>query len=144
MLVQAARAATEEASLSGKVKPLLIAVTVLTSMNQKDLQEIGLDDLRNTVKRFAQLTKEAGLDGVVASPQEIQMIRETCGPDFKIICPGVRPAWAAVGDQKRIMTPKEAIALGADYLVVGRPITQASDPQEAALLVMKEIEEALS
>ncbi len=144
MLEQAAKATAEQALRQGIRRPLLIAVTVLTSMNQEDLHEIGLTDLRTAVSRFARLALEAGLDGVVASPQEITLIREVCGPDFKIICPGVRPAWAAKGDQKRVLTPKDAVTLGADYLVVGRPITQAKDPAEAALLVMQEIEEALT
>ncbi len=143
MLEQAAQASAAETLRLGIKRPLLIAVTVLTSLNQQDLHEVGLGDLRDTVKRYAKLVQEAGLDGVVASPQEITLIRENCGPDFKIICPGVRPDWSAKGDQKRVLTPKEAIALGADYLVVGRPITQASDPETAAKLVMQEIEEAL-
>jgi len=143
MLEQGTRATTEQAKIRGITRPLLIAVTVLTSMNQNDLQEIGLVGVKETVARFAGLAQAAGLDGVVASPQEIAIIRAVCGSYFKIVCPGVRPEWAAKGDQKRVMTPKEAIEAGADYLVVGRPITQARDPQEAAALVRQEIEEAL-
>ena len=103
------------------------------------LQEIGLENIEKTVLNFARLAEEVGLDGVVASPQEVALIRKHCGPDFKIICPGIRPKWAATNDQKRITTPQEAISLGADYLVVGRPITAAADPRQAALRVMEEI-----
>jgi orotidine-5'-phosphate decarboxylase len=83
------------------------------------------------------------MDGVVASPKEIAIIRKHCGADFKIICPGIRPAWAAINDQKRITSPREALSLGADYLVVGRPITAAADPRQAALKVLKEIDHVI-
>jgi len=143
MLQAAARATAEEAEKRGLTKPLLIAVTVLTSMNSQELAAVmGEQDLPQTVVRLARLAQEAGLEGVVASPQEIGLIREACGPDFKIICPGVRPEWAAAGDQKRVMTPGEAIRAGADYLVVGRPITQAANPREAAQRVRQEMKEA--
>lgn len=143
MLKAAAQATAEAATQAGIEKPLLIAVTILTSMNKTELVEVmGEQDLSGTVVRLAQLTKDAGLDGVVASPQEIQLIRSACGKDFKIICPGVRPRWAATGDQKRVMTPCEAIRAGADYLVVGRPITKAENPREAALKVLQEMKEA--
>ncbi len=143
MLQAAARATAEEAEKLGRRKPLLIAVTVLTSMNSQELNRVmGEQDLHQTVVRLAWLAQEAGLDGVVASPQEIELIRAACGPDFAVICPGVRPEWAAAGDQKRVMTPGEAISHGADYLVVGRPITQAANPREAALKVIKEMKEA--
>lgn len=143
MMSAAAKATAEEAQSQGGKKPLLIGVTVLTSMNQQELSEImGEQNLQQTVVQLAQLAREVGLDGVVASPQEIELIRAACGPDFTIICPGVRPAWAATGDQKRVRTPGEAIRAGADYLVVGRPITQAANPREAALRVMQEMKEA--
>ena len=116
-------------------------MTVLTSINEAALQELGLKNIQKTVANLASLAQEIGLDGVVASPQEIALIRKTCGPDFKIVCPGIRPHWAAINDQKRIMTPKEALKLGADYLVIGRPITKAADPRRAALRIIKEMEE---
>ncbi|MCL6417012.1 orotidine-5'-phosphate decarboxylase [Aestuariirhabdus sp. Z084] len=112
--------------------PLLIAVTVLTSMEQEDLADIGLD--RNPleqVSRLARLTKDSGLDGVVCSAQEVSMLREQLGKDFSLITPGIRPANTERGDQRRILTPNEALALGSSYLVIGRPITQAVDPAEA-------------
>ncbi|MDN2483643.1 orotidine-5'-phosphate decarboxylase [Vibrio agarivorans] len=113
----------------GKDRPMLIGVTVLTSMEQSDLAGIGLDVApQEQVIRLAQLTKNSGLDGVVCSAQEANMLKTQLGQDFKLVTPGIRPAGAAVGDQKRIMTPVDAIAAGSDYLVIGRPITQASDP----------------
>ncbi len=139
MMKKAAQAAREQAELLQVKKPLLLAITVLTSMGEQDLKEIGLTDLRRTVRAWAKLAQESGLDGVVASPHEIGIIRETCGPDFKILCPGVRPSWAEAGDQKRILTPRQAAELGADYIVVGRPITQSRDPRSAALRVIEEL-----
>lgn len=143
MLLKASEAVRDYSQENGSVRPLLIAVTILTSMNEEDLQEIGLKDIQQSVAKLAILARDSGLDGVVASPQEIGLIRDHCGKEFKIICPGVRPAWAETGDQKRILTPGEAVKLGADYLVVGRPITRAADPQKAALQVIKEMKEAL-
>lgn len=142
MMHQGAVAAREYAALNGLNEPLIIAVTVLTSMNQDDLKGIGVhDEISTVVTRLAKLAQDAGLDGVVASPREIKLIRETCGADFKIICPGVRPAWSGAADQKRYLTPQEAIELGADFLVIGRPITRAEDPREAALKVMAEMKQ---
>ncbi|NOH79263.1 orotidine-5'-phosphate decarboxylase [Vibrio sp. RE86] len=113
----------------GKDRPLLIGVTVLTSMEQSDLAGIGLDIApQKQVIRLANLTKNAGLDGVVCSAQEASMLKGELGKEFKLVTPGIRPAGAAVGDQKRIMTPVDAIQAGSDYLVIGRPITQAPDP----------------
>lgn len=113
----------------GKDRPLLIGVTVLTSMEQSDLAGIGLDvKPQDQVMRLATLTKNAGLDGVVCSAQESQMLKQSLGKEFKLVTPGIRPAGADVGDQRRIMTPYEAVQAGSDYLVVGRPITQAADP----------------
>ncbi|EEX92828.1 orotidine 5'-phosphate decarboxylase [Vibrio orientalis CIP 102891 = ATCC 33934] len=113
----------------GKDRPLLIGVTVLTSMEQSDLAGIGLDTApQEQVIRLATLTKNAGLDGVVCSAQEASMLKTELGKEFKLVTPGIRPAGAAVGDQKRIMTPVDAVQAGSDYLVIGRPITQASDP----------------
>ncbi|MBZ4653608.1 MAG: orotidine 5-phosphate decarboxylase [Peptococcaceae bacterium] len=139
MMKKAAQAAQEQAEFLQVKKPLLLAITVLTSMDEKDLKDLGLPDLRRTVESWAKLSQEAGLDGVVASPHEISIIRETCGPNFKILCPGVRPSWAEAGDQKRILTPHQAVKLGADYIVVGRPITQSRDPRSAALRVIEEL-----
>ncbi|MGD8172330.1 orotidine-5'-phosphate decarboxylase [Vibrio sp. TRT 21S02] len=113
----------------GKDRPLLIGVTVLTSMEQSDLAGIGLDIApQEQVIRLAKLTKASGLDGVVCSAQEASMLKSELGKEFKLITPGIRPAGAAVGDQKRIMTPVDAVQAGSDYLVIGRPITQAADP----------------
>lgn len=142
MMRQAALATGETARELGVPKPLLIAVTVLTSMNEEDLKGIGITDhASEVVTRLAVLTRDAGLDGVVASPQEIGLIRKVCGPDFKIICPGVRPDWAGAEDQKRFLTPREAIESGADYLVIGRPVTRAENPQEAAGRIISEMKE---
>ncbi len=138
MLEAAAKAVRENAK--GPEKPLLIAVTVLTSLSAADLKETGVDrPLEEHVEALAVLAKSAGLDGVVASPRETALIRKTCGKNFKIVTPGVRPAWAATGDQKRVMTPGEAVAAGADYLVVGRPITHDADPLAAARKILEEI-----
>lgn len=110
-------------------KPLLIAVTVLTSMEQADLADIGLDiEPQQQVKRLAALTAAAGLDGVVCSAQESSLLKAELGSAFKLVTPGIRPAGFAAGDQRRIMTPAEALAAGSDYLVIGRPITQAPEP----------------
>ncbi|SBS28716.1 Orotidine 5'-phosphate decarboxylase [Marinomonas aquimarina] len=108
---------------------LLIAVTVLTSMDETDLSEIGIDlSPRDHVMRLAKLAQSSGMDGVVCSAQESQMLSETLGKDFVLVTPGIRPAGADQGDQKRIMTPSEAMQAGSHYLVMGRPITQAADP----------------
>ena len=109
--------------------PLLIAVTVLTSMSQADVEEIGFAGTPEAnVLRLAALTRDAGLDGVVCSPREAAGIRSALGPGFLLVTPGVRPASAALDDQQRVMTPADAIAAGADYLVIGRPVTQSPDP----------------
>lgn len=119
---------------------LLIAVTVLTSMGQETLDEIAVDGTpAEAVLRLASLTKESGVDGVVCSAWEIDAIKEKCGRDFKVVVPGIRPKGASVDDQKRIMTPAEAKAKGADYIVVGRPITKAESPAEAAKAVLAEL-----
>ncbi|MGB4169667.1 MAG: orotidine-5'-phosphate decarboxylase [Tepidanaerobacteraceae bacterium] len=113
-------------------KPIVIAVTVLTSLDESDLNDINISKSPlEQVKTLALLTKESGLDGVVASPREITAIREVAGQDFVIVTPGVRPAWAQAGDQKRIMTPADALDAGASYIVVGRPVTAAPNPVEA-------------
>lgn len=116
----------------GKDAPLLIAVTVLTSMSDEDLKLIGIDvPAFEHVQRLAKLTKQAGLDGVVCSAQEASVLKSLLGRDFKLITPGIRPVGSDVGDQHRVMTPPEALAAGSDYLVIGRPITKAADPLAA-------------
>jgi len=121
-------------------KPHLIGVTVLTSMEQSDLAGIGLDiDPKEQVKRLALLTKQSGLDGVVCSAQEATMLKELCGQDFQLVTPGIRPSFAQQGDQRRVMTPAEAKLAGVDYMVIGRPITQADDPIEALSLIEQEL-----
>lgn len=125
-------------------KPLMIAVTVLTSMGPEDLEGIGIrSGPLETVTGLAALAGKAGLDGVVASAAEASAIKKRMGAGFTVVTPGVRPAWAAADDQKRIKTPAEAIECGADYLVVGRPITKAADPLAAARRTVEEIESAL-
>ncbi|MDO6446066.1 orotidine-5'-phosphate decarboxylase [Colwellia sp. 1_MG-2023] len=115
----------------GDKAPLLIAVTVLTSMSEEDLIGLGITKSpAEQVQHLANLTKLAGLDGVVCSAQEAETLKDTLGKDFKLITPGIRPAGASVDDQKRIMTPEKAIDVGVDYLVIGRPITQALEPQK--------------
>jgi len=121
-------------------RPILIWVTVLTSMEQSDLADIGLDiDPQEQVKRLALLTKESGLDGVVCSAQEASMLKSLCGTDFKLVTPGIRPSFAQQGDQRRVMTPADAMSVGVDYMVIGRPITQAASPLEALALIEAEI-----
>ncbi|MBO2700719.1 orotidine-5'-phosphate decarboxylase [Shewanella algae] len=113
----------------GDNAPLLIAVTVLTSMSDDELKLIGVEgSAEDQVRRLARLTQKAGLDGVVCSARESSMLKAELGVDFKLVTPGIRPAGSDAGDQKRIMTPAEAMAAGSDYLVIGRPITQAADP----------------
>ncbi|OXX53907.1 orotidine 5'-phosphate decarboxylase [Vibrio sp. V12_P9A6T4] len=124
----------------GNDRPLLIAVTVLTSMEQSDLRGIGIDVApKEHVMRLASLTQNAGLDGVVCSAQEAHMLKSHLGQEFKLVTPGIRPVGSATGDQRRIMTPSEAIKAGSDYLVIGRPITQATRPDE----VLKAINDTL-
>ena len=125
---------------SGQDRPKVLAVTVLTSSNEETLRQVGIDrPVAEMVVRLAALARKAGIDGVVASPLEVPLIREACGPDFLVVTPGVRPAFAAVDDQKRIMTPGEAVRAGADYLVIGRPISAAADPIAAAEAIVQEI-----
>jgi len=130
----------EAAAKTGRPAPKLVAVTVLTSLDAGALLAIGLSGApRDAAVRLASLAKEAGLDGVVCSPEEIAAIRAACGKDFLLVVPGVRPAGAAPGDQKRVATPAHAIRAGADLLVVGRPITGAADPAAVARAVTAEI-----
>ena len=126
-------------------KSLCIAVTVLTSMTEEKMQETFMTNasLNDMVMNMAGLTNKSGLHGVVCSALEAAQVKEKCGSDFVTVCPGVRPAWSVSDDQKRIMTPAEAVKNGADYLVIGRPITKADDPRKAAVRVLEEIEAVL-
>jgi len=127
--------------VGNEVRPKVLAVTILTSLASLDLEELGISGTPvEAVLRLARLAQSAGLDGVVASPREISAIRQACGPGFLIVTPGIRPASAATDDQARIATPGSAIAAGADYLVVGRPITGAPDPVAAADAIVAEME----
>ena len=130
--------AAREALDKFQQKPLLIGVTVLTSMEQSDLAGIGLDvEPQTQVKRLAQLTKASGLDGVVCSAQEAVMLKELCGQEFKLVTPGIRPSFAVQGDQRRVMTPSDAMKAGVDYMVIERRIAQANDTSEALTLLEK-------
>jgi orotidine-5'-phosphate decarboxylase len=141
MMREAAKAVEDEAEDLKIAKPKLLAVTILTSMDENGLKKIGINDnMKSQVLKLAKLARDAGLDGVVASPQEVRFIREELGKNFLIVTPGVRPSWASSNDQKRVLTPKEAIENGADYIVIGRPITEAKDPEEATRRILKEIE----
>ena len=118
----------------------LIAVTILTSLDNDDLSMMGVDiSTKNLVSNLAKLTKESGLSGVVCSSEEIKIVRKSCGKNFKIIVPGIRPEGFSNNDQKRVMTPKEAIILGADHLVIGRPITESKDPKNTVIEILNSI-----
>jgi len=134
MMKAAKDAVLRDAGKLGVAPSLVLGVTLLTSIDQQQLRdELSIPDTVNAyVERMARMAQAAGLDGVVASPQEIKMIRSTCGKNFVVVTPGVRPAGAEQGDQKRVMTPEEAVSAGADYIVIGRPITQAADARTAA------------
>ena len=135
-MMQAARDAVEKSAR----RPLLIGVTILTSHSAGDLDEIGLgNDPGLQVLRLARLARDAGLDGVVCSAQEAARLRGELGDDFCLVTPGIRPAGAAAGDQQRVMTPAQAVAAGADYLVIGRPITQAADPMTVLAAINREL-----
>ncbi len=141
-MMEAAVEGALEGAAVGK-RPLVLAVTVLTSLDAGDLREIGLAGTpEDVVRRFATLAQTAGLDGVVASAREAEAIRAACGPGFVIVTPGIRPAESLVNDQARVATPAKAIHAGADYLVVGRPITAASTPESAADAIVAEMDEA--
>lgn len=132
MMKTAAERVRDYSEKNGIVKPLLIGVTVLTSLGNDDLHKIGItNDVRAQVRLLSRLAKDSGLDGVVASAQEIKMIKEECSSDFVIVTPGIRPAGSSQDDQKRTMTAAEALNEGADYIVVGRPITGAKDKKDA-------------
>ena len=121
-------------------RPIMLAVTVLTSLEKRDLERVGVDrEVLDQVVRLASLSQEAGMDGVVASPQEVAAIRAACGRRFVIVTPGIRPHGGKQDDQRRVMTPAEAIRAGVDYIVVGRPITEAQDPLSAAREIVAEM-----
>ncbi|MEZ5691602.1 MAG: orotidine-5'-phosphate decarboxylase [Rickettsiales bacterium] len=125
--------AASQAAKELEHKPMTIGVTILTSMGNTDIEDIGIShSVSEQVKKLASLAQESGLDGVVCSPHEIEILRKQCGDSFKLIVPAIRPEGSENGDQKRVMTPKEAIEKGADYLVIGRPITQAENPASMA------------
>ncbi len=143
MMRAAAEAATEASEAAGCVRPLVLGVTVLTSLDEADLASVGLPaSPLDQVKKLAGLAQECGLDGVVCSGAEIEPLRAQCGEHFTLVVPGIRPHWAAPGDQKRILTPGEAVARGADFLVIGRAITGAQDPGRAAARIAAEVDHA--
>jgi orotidine-5'-phosphate decarboxylase len=126
---------------AGKANMSILGVTVLTSANQQTLQEMGISDkIDNQVLRLAKLGVENGIDGLVASPHEIKPLRTEFGDKIKIVVPGIRPSWSEPGDQKRTMTPRQALDAGADYLVIGRPIIAHPDPREAVAKILEELQ----
>lgn len=141
-MMEAARDALDEATAQyGIQRPKLLAVTILTSLEQDALQAVGYQGrVQDNVERLARLTRESGLDGVVCSPLEIEPVRMVCGDDFITMVPGIRPESAEQNDQKRIMTPHQAMQAGATHLVIGRPITGAADPAAAARAIIDNIE----
>ena len=140
MMRQTAAAVEEVCGKEGLRRPSVLGVTVLTSLDGPDLEALGMQgDVRTQVVRMAGMAQEAGLAGVVCSAQEAQDIRGVCGDSFMLVTPGIRPAGQQAGDQKRVMTPGDAVAAGIDYIVVGRPITGADDPVEAARSVVAEM-----
>ncbi|MBB4211590.1 orotidine-5'-phosphate decarboxylase [Rhodothalassium salexigens DSM 2132] len=143
MMTAAVEAAGAEAARLGVAPPVLLGVTVLTSLDRDDLAAVGVADApADQVLRLARLGRASGLGGLVCSSREVAAVRAAVGPDMTLVVPGIRPAGAAIGDQKRVMTPAQAVAAGADLLVVGRPITQADDPAAAAAAVADEIRTA--
>jgi orotidine-5'-phosphate decarboxylase len=137
---QALQAAVQAVSQDNS-RPQLLAITLLTSLNSRELAfdlKIPLE-LPEYTLQMALLAKESGLDGAVCSPQEVAQLRQVCGNDFLLVCPGVRPSWSLTGDQRRVMTPEAAIKAGANYLVVGRPITAAANPVEAWERICEEL-----
>jgi len=140
MLRAAAQAAGDEAARLDLPRPKLLAVTVLTSLGADDLPAIGVGGaVAAQVERLARLAQDSGIDGIVCSPAEVAGLRAALGPGMVLMVPGIRPAWAAANDQKRVMTPAQAVAAGADHLVIGRPITAAADPAAAARRIADEL-----
>jgi orotidine-5'-phosphate decarboxylase len=143
MLRAAVDAAGDAAATAGGARPRFIAVTMLTSLAEADMDAIGQrGPIADQARRLAALARGCGLDGVVCSPHEIEPLRAECGAGFLLVVPGIRPARAEAGDQKRVMTPGEAARRGADYLVIGRPITAADDPAAAARRIAAEVASA--
>jgi len=137
-MMRAAVEAAEQSAPGRRMK--LLGVTVLTSLDDGDLDAVGqVGPVGEQVERLAILARDSGLDGVVCSPQEVAMLRELCGPDFLLVVPGIRPAGSSIGDQKRVMSPAEAVKAGADYLVIGRPITGDAHPAAAAQAILDEL-----
>jgi orotidine-5'-phosphate decarboxylase len=143
MMRAAVDASGEESEKLGIEPPIVLAVTVLTSIDEKTLhEELSVPLLlENQVTHLAQVAQSSGIDGVVASPKEIQSVKSACGAKFMVVTPGVRPAWTGAHDQKRTMTPREAVDLGADYMVIGRAITGADDRRAAAARIVSELEQ---
>ena len=140
MMIAARDAAEEAARVHAVAKPLVIAVTVLTSLDGGDLAAVGQQGpAAAQALRLALLARDCGLDGVVCSAREARDIRAACGPEFTLVVPGIRPPWSARGDQKRVAGPAEAMRDGANYLVIGRPITEAPDPATAARRIVEEL-----
>lgn len=140
MLKAAADAAREEADRLGLPRMRILAVTVLTSLGEEDMAATGQQGpVAAQVERLARMAREAGVDGVVCSPAEVAALRAALGPGFILMVPGIRPAWAAANDQKRVMTPAQAVSAGADHLVIGRPITADADPGAAARRIAEEL-----
>ena len=145
MMRRAAEALREASAKNGTPCPKLIAVTVLTGIDQNEWEEMGLTgNIKGQILRLAKLAQKAGLDGVVSSPQEAEIIRENCGGNFLIVTPGIRPEGADKGDQSRIATPAAAMKNGASHIVVGRPILKAADPKKAAQDILRQMEEGLN
>ena len=142
MMTYALKGALEGSSAAGGDMPILLGVTILTSMDQEEMNAIGMSGtVKANVSSLARSARKSGLNGVVASAEETKMIKEQLGEKFIVVTPGIRPEWAAHGDQKRVVTPSQAIKDGSDYIVVGRPIVQADDPLEAARKILKDMEE---
>jgi orotidine-5'-phosphate decarboxylase len=140
-MMAAARLAAQEAE---KKEPLLLAVTILTSLNEEQLKDIGMSNsVLSQVLRLAKLAQKEEMDGVVCSPQELDTIKKEFGENLLVVCPGIRPEWAAVQDQKRILTPSQAVKKGADYMVIGRPIIKAPSPQEAFKKILEDLNRAV-
>lgn len=140
MMLKAREAASEEAARLGTLQPKIIGVTVLTSLNDEDLKTLGWsENVSSQVLRLGLLARESGLDGSVCSAREVSFLRERLGPDWLLVTPGIRPAWSVSDDQKRILSPAEALKLGASFLVVGRPITAQPSPRQAFFKLMEEL-----
>jgi len=134
-----------DAAHQARQRPWILAVTALTSLDTADLQAIGVnEDVSSYVVRLAKMAQANGADGVICAATEIDMLRKACGPDFKLVVPGIRPKGSAAGDQKRVMTPGDALKLGADHLVIGRPITESPNPEASAQAIAQELTESMS